>query len=351
MNGQASHASRAATRPGGFTLIELMVVITIIAILATAVLGAMFSARQLACEAKTKSIITRLDQIISRRYESYRTRRIPLDVSRIVILPNERASMKIARARLDALRDLMRMEMPDRWYDVREDPNVGNHVPLTLVGRPALSGYYLAAYEKALYYLQNELDPPLSLDKARKRIRTHGPAELLYLIVATGPSEDRAQFQESEIGDADEDTLLEFHDAWGKPIYFLRWAPGFNVSEVQPNIDVTWDDTAKQLAQQIAKDDHDPFDTRKLDLADEDNSGLPTDTNGPVRGWRLVPLIYSGGPDERRAIEVGDNPNGEDYYYQNNPWAYSDIWGFVGQPADDSGAHLDNIHNHMMEQR
>ena len=39
-------------------------------------------------------------------------------------------------------------------------------------------------------------------------------------------------FEDSEIGDTDDDGMPEILDPWGRPIYFLRWAPGY-VSALQ----------------------------------------------------------------------------------------------------------------------
>jgi hypothetical protein len=56
-------------------------------------------------------------------------------------------------------------------------------------------------------------------------------AECLYMIVmgAIGEEGDsRDVFRPADIGDVDGDGYPEFLDAWGVPIRFLRWAPGFN---------------------------------------------------------------------------------------------------------------------------
>lgn len=42
----------------------------------------------------------------------------------------------------------------------------------------------------------------------------------------------RDLFNESNVGDTDGDGLSEFLDAWGTPIGFLRWSPGFTESEL-----------------------------------------------------------------------------------------------------------------------
>jgi hypothetical protein len=61
-------------------------------------------------------------------------------------------------------------------------------------------------------------------------IRAVQSSELLYLIVANSQyagSPSLESFRASEIGDPDEDGLLEFIDAWGNPIHWMRWPTGY----------------------------------------------------------------------------------------------------------------------------
>src|SRR5688572_11711842 len=114
---------RTAAR--GFTLVELMVVLIIISILASVVMFAMFNAQEAARAAKTKNVITKLNAAIMQRYQSYTTRRVPLSRG-----PTE-ANANFRFRRLQAVRDLMRMEMPDRWTDVFDHTNPPTDPPVT----------------------------------------------------------------------------------------------------------------------------------------------------------------------------------------------------------------------------
>ena len=279
----------------GFTLVELLVTITVIAILAGVVLGGLNAATNSAKEASTRSLIAKLDQVMRIRYESYMTRRVPIRTTGM----QPRAA---AEARLAALRDLIRMELPERGSDIKDGPATSIPRP---IGRPAISHLYLAKFQN------------------KKPTDEFGTAECLYLIISTGSAETRAQFRQRDSGDADNDGWPEFHDGWGRPIMFLRWAPGF--SSQPPNYDgpseiqkVPRKDNPAELAQL-----HDPFDVQCC---------RPSD-------YHLTPLIYSGGADKKYDIELD-----KEYSFDGDPYASA-----AGTPVDEDGDgmnHHDNIHNH-----
>ena len=196
----------------GFTLVEMLVVMTIIGVLAGMLQGALVLARGTAREMATKATIAKLNNVILRQYESYRTRRVGCmlppaidalsrnDPIRLAFENNWRQPRNAAQRRLDAIRDLMRMEMPDAMTDVTNDPVAfgWGSVP-----EPALH----------LLYATN----PPTVD--------HDAAQCLYKIVSMGNPEAMEQFRQSEIGMVDGRPV--FVDGWGRPIMFLRWAPGF----------------------------------------------------------------------------------------------------------------------------
>ncbi|MBN2295884.1 MAG: prepilin-type N-terminal cleavage/methylation domain-containing protein [Pirellulales bacterium] len=303
----------------GFTLIELLITITIIGLLSAVVLGALQSARETAKYAKTKATITKLHYIIMARYDSYRTRRVPIDTKGM----NPQAA---AHARLMGLRDLMRMEMPDRSSDLSV------LVPPIISDPPSILSRYRRLGDK---------DKNGTID-----LGLHPSAELLYMIVMAIP-EAAEQFSGTEIADTDGNGLPEFIDGWGHPIKFIRWPVGFlrdgSVVKITPPVTITYG--AETDLQDVNTPD--PFDPMKI-----------------TGGFAVFPLIYSAGPDG-----VYDINNGYGLIYVNaggnlNPYVVDTNVYFAGQPvhlnqdgspngtpAPENLYHYDNIHNHMLEVR
>jgi prepilin-type N-terminal cleavage/methylation domain-containing protein len=297
----------------GFTLIELLVTIAIIGILAGMALGAIRYVRHSALETKTKATIAKLNALVMQRYESYVTRRVPLNTSGL--------SPRIAaKYRYLAILDLMRMEMPERPVDILDAPlNLSSGAQWT--ERPALTQLFLKKYTANPFHV-------------------HPCAKLLFMWISMTYPEALEQFGQDEIADVDGDGWPVFVDAWGMPIYFLRWAPGF----LPPNSDIQSGDPIN---------DHDPYDTQRI----------YANTN-----YRLIPLIYSPGPDKKYGINVvNTSSGGVDWLYgvtpdTTPPWRLEDLnpydtptGGQAGAPTAEkdgtTNTHLDNIHNHRIEQQ
>jgi hypothetical protein len=278
----------------------------IISILAAAVLGVAAVAGETAREAKTRTIISRLHTLLMEQYDTYANRRVKLRPEVLTAINNlppatyrvaDKGKIK-AEARLYALREMMLMEVPDRWSDVllNSVPSPPNSAvalsPLYLdvpdtTGRTELANLYLRTYRRIATATNkisgntNELDDILQ----------NQGAECLYMVIinACGDGEARTLFPESSIGDTDGDGALEFIDGWGHPIEFLRWAPGFE-SDIQTNANELENPPAPTTPaaawSNAGAADHDPFDLYHAQ---------------PV-AFRLVPLIYSAGRDEASGL-------------------------------------------------
>ena len=237
-------AQRSPVRRG-FTLTELMIVILIIAILSTLFLGALGRAEESARRGRTRSLINKLHNMLMSRWDTYRSARLPIVAemkgtgvgSESFDASNDKARYRanVARRRMFAVRELMRMEMPDRYDDLTFTP-----VVLTQPGstKPFRSTMWLA-YHRRINAAKNGNPRTRNLATQafiRQAALNYEAAECLYLILTTGL--DRSDVSTEHLspqdsGDKDFDGMPEFHDGWGNPIEFLRWAPGL-VSQLQP---------------------------------------------------------------------------------------------------------------------
>lgn len=234
-------------RPGGgparaaFTLVELLVTMVIVAILASLTLAGLGGVRQRAKADKTRNTIRKIDAVIRPMYDSYRNRRV-----------TSAAAGSTARNYYQMLLDkrkLVTYEMPDQWGDVPR--------PQDLTGSSLDPKFKTTAVRAYAQIRPSNPDPK----------PTFSSAECLYMILERAGYEPDALefFRSDEIGDVDKDGKNEFLDGWGRPIAFLRWAPGFTSPIQQPD----------------PVNAHDPLDPTGRD---------PT-------AYALVPLIYSAGPD------------------------------------------------------
>lgn len=301
-----------------FTLIELTIVIAIFVILAGLALAAANSAYQQSKVQRTQAIVAKIDQLIGEKYESYRTRPVPIRIPQgryangqpymqpigepFAETPadslltngirdnsegytdqpfngngaNGVYDLGAAEYRLLAMRELQRMEMPNQKADVAFDPMTMPFGPPGVVGnlifaRPSLSKQYL---RRAL-----SLSPATPPDLNFWTPQYEG-AECLYLILASMRDGDKSAldyFSPSEIGDFDGDRMNEILDSFGQPIEFVRWPSGHR-SDVTPGV----------VTPQSA-DNLDPFDPLKVDGRARNNI-FPT--------IALKPLVYSAGTDK-----------------------------------------------------
>jgi len=322
---QSSDSTRLRpTRRPAFTLVELLVVMVIVAILATIVLFTYLGAMELGKRARTQAQITKIDNYIMEKWEEFITRRIPLRIT-----PQADRSGG-AMIRLNARRDMMRMDLPDRITDVTSEPaNLGGNYKLK---RTNLS----SDYAKFVTARTNDWST-----------QNQG-AECLYMILYHMADRDSSPldfFRDSEIGDVDNDKMPEILDGWGKPITFLRWAPGF-ISDKQPYNFVTMSSVAEE---DRAPDPFDPLGTHEK---------FTSAQGAAVETFPLFPLVLSAGPDKEYNVTISDpNDQGGSFDYTTdtnppcNPYHAFSGGGWLGQPNREDGTEIDNLHNHTITTR
>ncbi len=374
--------------------------IAIIAILAGIVLVAAQAAQQAANRANTQALISKLHGQLMVRLESYRTRRIP-------IAPNQwnpyltasgnpmpaaavdaqtdeaLASMSPrhgAAHRLATIRELMRMELPDRYTDILSPPVIYRYGPdpvPSFLPQPPQAWMIQPTATNLSYRTRLANNPSYTME--------FEDAECLYLILNTGLSDDTVAgelINPENVGDADGDGMLEFQDAWGRPIHFIRWAPGF-VSDLQPD-----DPANSPQDRRFVMKNHDQFDPLKMQAQLTRNlSGTPLHYE---EGFALYPLVYSAGQDGvtdtcRSPSDANGNPptsplfiystqtgftvsdqsimNPKITFYPHvfpyNPYQLvmsRSVQTQFGTPEDDNGdgdsnGNADNITNHLLGQQ
>jgi prepilin-type N-terminal cleavage/methylation domain-containing protein len=291
-----------------FTLVELMVVIAIIGVLAGMILYTLAGAQRDSLTARTQGTIKKINDIVLPRWEEFRYRAVKINVPQAFLVPQMRngawhvpiSAREGARARMIALRDVMRMELPDRYTDILYPPvmyRVGAYTADNYGPTPDTSNDDIVApFDREIpgqfqtYRRKMVTEPtgagalPLTMNPypATAPVAPVGTlrpspanqgAELLYEIVSNSTYQGSSAleyFRPSEIGDTDGDGYGEFLDAWGRPIQWIRWPAGY------PS---PLNDTSTP----------DPMDPLRTDWRWSNSSGQ--------KPWMLVPLIISAGPD------------------------------------------------------
>jgi len=251
----------------GFTLVELMVVLVILSILGSLMLSGISAAQASAKAAKTTSTIRKISELVLPYYERFETRRPTIQI------PAATSRDTSMEARRVAIRRLMTMELPERTRDVAD-----------VLANPVYT--YFSCTTRQITPVARRYGSILSPVVNQQKAITS--ADLLHMIVMRGPVADPdivMHFRSDEFTDTNDNSLPEFIDGWGKPIYFKRWPVGFH-SPTQP------------------------IDGRRSSI----------DETVSLSGHRLVPLIFSGGRDGEPDIEAG---NAAEYYRCDyNPFAF-----------------------------
>ena len=269
-------------RRSGFTLLELLMVISIISILIGLSFSVMNGITEQAEQEATKATIQKLNRLIEQRTEAFErafkgSRRDSYVTATVGLLaaidgrfdyyrlhPEKAPSALVILAKKAAFR----FEFPQRMVELLLSPgddSNGNGLPDSIelrVARPQartyLIGLDLASSSPTVGYEPSAADldsvvtarwvggsvtvnvggTPTSLTFQGHQGKTESSGLLYYTLIASASfgssSVDADQFSGFEVADLDNDGLPEFVDAWGEPIRFYRW-PTRLIDPTAPN--------------------------------------------------------------------------------------------------------------------
>lgn len=259
----------ASVRHSGLTLVELLVTIGLITVVSSMFMVAYRAAATEASNIRTQGTIRKISEVLMARMQEYENYPINFETpipaaANYTDLPDTPTVLR-DRMRLLGLRETMVLEMPDHPDDIKwttEWIPILNGLGLLVDDNPSTqieellpstkfrtSGLKTSSipnqgivpptkikYPRRAKKILQKLDDPITpgiQPRAGWELR-NANAELLYLIVedsTVNGSSAIELFGKTEIGDTDEDGLMEFLDAYRRPIRWLRWPSGYASSK------------------------------------------------------------------------------------------------------------------------
>lgn len=192
-------------RRKGFSLVELLVVITIILVLMGLMGAALSNARGNQKKQGTQTLIGKLDAVLTAQFTSYAGRDIDAPSS---------------EARAAELRRLVTGDMPDRWIDVKY-----------MADNPSR---FTSRHQRIYIEVWKSMNPPPAQNafETHPRRDDYAGAECLFMVVMRGGIADClncSDLANGRIGDKDGDGAFEFWDEWGNPIGYILWPGGLRL--------------------------------------------------------------------------------------------------------------------------
>ena len=272
---------------GGFTLVELLLVVAIIAVLSTMAVGIIASSQHDARVAATRSRINIIDRIIQAELENYEFRRSPVPERVLIALTNQlittngwdpnRFLVHFRNLKRMINADLIRTEMPSGRGAINNlgrfpSQELRTYLDSVMVpASPALGSISLADLERfGPAGVRRWANWAFGDDNARimgsqsqidEQIRSDS-AEILYHLLGQiefNGTSARDALGSSAFADADGDGQLEIVDAFGDPIGFQFFQE--NITQAPADVaDGVW--TSSDLVAVFDEMDNDPSSNR-----------------------------------------------------------------------------------------
>jgi len=233
-------------RRKAFSLVELLVAVSIVVLLMALLGAALSSARTSGAKNKTVAAIGAIDAVLQRHFVSCESNPLPLPLPLPPLPPPPLPPPPGL-----AIRRIITADMPDSWVEVRYMRDN--------------AAQFTAARQRGYVATLNAINPT----------DEYADAECLFMIVMQGGLADClacTSLDSVAKGDQDNDGAPEFWDSWGQPIRYVLWPGGFELP-----IGV------KFFANSA------PFD------------GVSSTT---AVGGTMRPLVYSWGPSKRSGAEI-----------------------------------------------
>jgi prepilin-type N-terminal cleavage/methylation domain-containing protein len=286
---QLRHPGSVTARPAaaapagiraGFSLVELLVVMSIMVVLVGLVSAAVAGAQSSQKKQSTRLLISKLDAIIQQQIASYAARVVPPPPG-----PLPSGWTKAAYRSWYKRRNLITGDLPDRWSDVAA--LASGTTPLSVSGDAKLpvtapQRTYAAVLVGIAKQKTGDSNPTAAQIEATAvdLAASYAGAECLFMTVMQGGIADCidcGELRTADRGDKDRDGLFEFWDAWGNPIGFILWPAALQLPGGSGATFFTG--------------------SRALEV-------FPSARPTPALGMR--PLIYSAGPDGEDGFYRGD---------------------------------------------
>ncbi len=239
--------TKQTRRRPGFTLVELLFVIAIIAILSTLSLMVLRGAQDEARHGATESRVAQIRALLQQRLEDYEVRKLPVRLDTYTTNRNDLRELKQL-----ILVDIISCEMPREAIHVQAFPSSQLQAAIMAIEARTPPGDDFTTGEGAA--LIAELQQPRMMPAlARRFVRPSDPipnpptpanlnSEYLYGVLALTDFDGSPGIEalgNAAIADTDGDGYLEVIDAFGSPIEFDILDPALNPIPQNTAVDLT----------------------------------------------------------------------------------------------------------------